>query len=322
MKYKLVVLYWGSKQNKLIFTRDENKYKKSYEILSSQARKKGLDIFFSGLYFWNGEKFKQTLYFNGKGWIGRKNISPNLVFDKISTTYSNIGKKRILERQLPILNPVIFDTICNNKFLNYLIFEEFYPKSFLISNKKEFRDRLFHISTTKFVIKPNIGTCGEGVSILNKNELDKIKINKDHFVLQEFIDSSQGIKKIVAGVHDLRVTIVNNKISYAYIRTPAKGSLLCNIAQGGKMKNILPKDIPKNILLSCQKIMEKLSAFENLVYAVDFAVDKDRKPKLIEMNSRPGIYFYPQDEKDRDRYYSQLVDNFIDRIKKISPANN
>jgi hypothetical protein len=47
------------------------------------------------------------------------------------------------------------------------------------------------------------------------------------------------------------------------------------------------------------------------------ARDKDGKMKVIEMNSRPGVYFYPEDRKARDRYYDLLLDNFNNYLDKI-----
>jgi len=58
-----------------------------------------------------------------------------------------------------------------------------------------------------------VGSGGEEILIKDKNELIKEKINFDRdYILQEFIDTSKGIKGLVSGVHDLRVVLLNEKI--------------------------------------------------------------------------------------------------------------
>ena len=317
MNAKLLVLYGGIKTKSFGVT--DPKYRESYEIITRLAKEKGIDIFFSGMAFWDEKKFIKASYFDPekKSWIYTKNIRPDLIFDKITTSFFNVALKRNLEKQVPVLNPALFDLICNNKFLNYLIFEELYPKSFLVSNMRELKSKLHHIKTDKVVIKPTIGTCGKNVGIMNRGKIKTLGIKNDHFLLQEFIDSSRGIQNVIKGTHDLRITIIDNKIIYAYLRTPQKGSLLCNIALGGKMKNIKNSEIPKEAAMVCKKIMEKLSPFENLVYSIDMAMDKDGKMKVIEMNSRPGVYFYPEDWRTRDKYYDVFIENFKNYLKKI-----
>jgi glutathione synthase/RimK-type ligase-like ATP-grasp enzyme len=317
MNAKLLILYGGIKTKS--FEIADPKYRESYEIITSLANERGTDIFFSGMAYWDGKKFRKANYYSPakKSWTYTKNIKPDLVFDKITTSFFNVALKRDLEKRIPVLNPSLFDLICNNKFLNYLIFEDLYPRSFLVSNVRELRSRLNHIETNKVVIKPTIGTCGKNVEIMDRKKIKKIGIKNDHFLLQEFIDSSRGIPNVIKGTHDLRITIIDSKIIYAYLRTPPKGSLLCNIALGGKMKNIKNSEIPKEARIACRKIMEKLTPFENLVYSIDMALDKDRKMKVVEMNSRPGVYFYPKDRKTRNRYYNVLIDNFINYLKKI-----
>lgn len=317
MKIQVVILYGGIKNKTFEVT--DPKYKKSYEIISQLAKEKNVDIFFSGMAFWNGKNFNKASYYDSilNKWMYVKNIHPDLIYDKITTSFSNVSLKKNLEKEIPVLNPSFFDLICNNKFLNYLIFEEFYPKSFLVSNIQEIKRKLRHIKTAKLVIKPTVGTCGNNVKIISRKEIEKLRIENDHFLLQEFIDSSEGILNVVAGVHDLRITIIDNKIIYAYFRTPKKGSLLCNIAKGGKMKIINNSKIPKEAKVVCRKIMQKLAPFENLIYSVDFAMDKHGKMKIIEMNSRPGVFFYPEDEKIRDKYYVAFINNIIKYLEKI-----
>lgn len=314
MNKKVLILCWRATDHNLSF--EDKKERESYEIFSKMAKEKNIDLFLSGLAFFHNCRFTSSICFNGKGWICKKNVSPDLIYNRIYTDLSNADFKEKIEKDIPIINPSLFNLLCDNKYLNYLLFSDYYPKSFLVSNREEIRKKLNQIRTDRFVVKPNIGSWGHNVKILSKKKVGNIDLGKKFFLMQEFIDSARGIPGLIKGLHEIRITIVGQNISYAYIRTPKRGSLLCNMARGGKMQNIEVKEIPKSMKTVCKKVMRKLSSFTSLIYSVDLSLDKDGKAKIIEMNSRPGLYFYPKDKEKQCYYYNHIMDNFIDYLKK------
>ncbi len=170
---------------------------------------------------------------------------------------------------------------------------------------------LEELNSEKVVAKPNIGSNGEGVLISDKKDvLAKLKNFETDMILQEHIDSSDGVPGIVEGVHDFRITIVGNQIFYAYLKVPEGNSLLCNVAQGGRMIFIDNSEIPSEVKNICDDIVNKLSGFKTVSYSIDLARDKDGKYKLIEMNSRPGILFNEEEGELQKKYYEAVAKRF------------
>lgn len=295
----------------------------AFSLLSEIAKKRGVLLLFSDFKNWNGEFFSSYFYLKNKKIIRcDKRMVPDFIHNRgACVTLRNSKEKSKSEKLFPFLNPVAFDYICDNKHINYIIFQKFYPKSFLVRNEKEFKKVVKKIKTHKIILKPNSGSLGEGIIITDKNNYEDIKINKKYFV-QEFIDSSKGIPGICNRTHDLRVTVIGEKIIYVYVKIASENNLLCNVHQGGEMKVIPMKKVPKEVLRISKKIIQRLDSFENLNYSIDMARDASGKWKLIEMNGRPGLLFNGDDQKEQINYYKAFIDNFIDYVKKYKIENS
>ena len=191
------------------------------------------------------------------------------------------------------------------------------PKTFLINNHYELQNSLKNIKTEKIVLKPRYGAYGKGVIIIDKKDL-RNGIKKDT-VLQEFIDSSKGIDELkIKGYHDLRCIIIDGKIDHCYLRMPKKECLLGNMRYGAKKIRIDNDDLPNIIREKISFIDKKMKVFDNRVYSADFLVDQNRKPWLIELNSKPGTFYYDNALRIRERYHFNLtksIRNYIDNIK-------
>ncbi len=214
----------------------------------------------------------------------------------------------------PIVNHPDLDQICVDKVKTAELFPELSPKTRAINSYEEYLDTIASWgfkSEDKIVLKKNFLSSGRGIFILPVNNVTpELYENWSDILIQEFVDSSVGIPGIVAGLHDIRVTTINGDPVYTFIRTPAPGSFLANVAQGGTEIPLTLNNLPKKLLDLVYKINQKLSQYQPSVIAADFMNSKDGF-KLVELNSRPGVCLpslSAQDKKFNDKIVEMLVD--------------
>ena len=145
-----------------------------------------------------------------------------------------------------VLNCLTFKKLCWDKNLTHAAIGKFMPKNFEIAGQKDLLKYLKNFNSASLVVlKPARGMCGKDILIQRPDKLLAAKlIPGKKYVLQEFVDTSSGIKGVARGRHDLRIVIVEGVPVLAHVRTPRKGSLLANVAQGGKIKEVPLKKIP------------------------------------------------------------------------------
>src|SRR5690606_6507464 len=128
-------------------------------------------------------------------------------------------------------------------------------------------------------------------------------------IVQEFIETS-GIPNIsVKGtVADLRIVYVGDQPVYALTRIAKKDSFFTNFHQGARALLIPLERVPQDCFAVCNKIIAKLSLFENTHYSLDFMFTKTGKPIFIEMNTTPGFDLLKivGTPEIRDAYYQKL----------------
>lgn len=188
---------------------------------------------------------------------------------------------------LPVFNHPGLSELCSDKFLNYQRFSEFCPLTFLTHSPAELTAAFQNITTERVVVKPVRGFEGRSVHIGTVAELSEL--THDFPVLvQEFMDTSQGIPGIIEGIHDVRLAFFNEDILFSYVRTPPLGKLTANVAQGGTFRMIHPSRIPAEMVRIARQIDATVAHYGPRLYSVDMCLTP-QGPKLIEMNSRLGL---------------------------------
>ncbi len=313
---KILILYYSKNENienKKPF--DTQKTRLSIERLFAEGEKGRIKFYRTPLYLYDEKKkyFKKAWSFENRKWTIVDNITPDVVYDKCEYSPALMQIKNKIAHNFRFINDPFFDMIASNKIATHALLKEWSPQSFLIRNNQDLRDKIGCIKSSKFVIKPLFGYGGIGVKVLNAEEAKNLPV-KEASVLQEFIDSSKGIKGIVKSLHDLRILIFNKEIFGSYIRIPQKGSFLANIGQGGKRIVLDKKDVPLGVLDIVKEIIKRFDSFDYLFYSADFIFDIKQRPYLIEINSRPGfIISNIENEKTKifsDRYYSKTIEFF------------
>lgn len=279
----------------------------SYERLFTLAREKNIEMSWSSLKFFQEEKFTHRVIFDGKIWkkIWNQPIRPDFIFDKSLFRYETVEIKEQMAAVASYLNPISLLIITNDKMLTYLSFPDVVVPTYRVTARRHMNIALKKIRSESIVLKPTRGSGGKGVRILTREKARRAHI-KEPYVVQPFIDSSRGIPGVHSGIHDLRLLLLGNKIFHAYIRTSAPGSMLCNVSQGGRQFGIPLSQVPEDVKKIAKKFQIAFSQFRNTFYSVDFIYGKNG-PKVIELNSMPGLADVPGYTKDLHFVHARLL---------------
>ncbi len=249
----------------------------SYQELNKIVIKHGAEFFIvrgQKTYIWNSE-FSNSWQFKDWELVETWHLKVDILYNKWYFVPDN---------NIEIFNNIKLDEICTNKWKTYDLFKEFCPKTILAWNEEEFLECLTKINTSKIVIKPLNEEEGNGVFIGDEDYIKKCP-KQYPILIQEFIDSSNGIPWIIKWIHDLRVAVINGKILYSFIRTPAEWELLANVARGWKLEIIDIKKLPKEVLNITKHIDDKFKKFDKRFYWIDMAFTNNGI-KIIELNSQ------------------------------------
>ncbi len=256
---------------------------RQYEILIRIGKEKGVEFLISSYEYYNKGIVKKALVFDGS-WKIVNNREFDMVFDKSHRSYQKA--KEMVNKKFLMINSPVFTEKIEDKYSFYKIFRKLMPKTFLVDNKKELDNSIKKLKTKKIVLKPRVGTGGKGVKVIERTP----KNVKKGTLVQEFVGTKEHPK--FGKVWDMRIMIMNGRIDHSYVRSARKNPFLTNVHLGGKMffvkKNQIPESV-KRIVKSVDKVLEK---FGPRFYSLDFMIDKNKKPWLIEGNSRPGIMGY------------------------------
>jgi glutathione synthase/RimK-type ligase-like ATP-grasp enzyme len=233
-----------------------------------------------------GLSFKNPLFFDGKNFKPtRKTICADAIYDRSG------GLKFPSPETKKILNTFEFKTLCNDKNSMYSLLGKFMPKSIKIKNQSELKIALASFPKNELaVLKPAKGLGGKGIVIAVPGSLAETNLeNEKEYVLQQFVDTSGGIKNITQKKHDLRIIIINGEIVLAHIRQPKEGSYLANVAQGGKIEELSLEKIPAKALEVTKKIQAILDKkYHYPIYSIDFGFENE-KPFVFELNDQIGF---------------------------------
>ncbi len=212
-----------------------------------------------------------------------------------------------------VVNRPEFHQLCISKIYTYQQFSQIVPLTILVGNQAEYLSALAKITTSLVVVKPNNGSGGVGVVVVEKQDAVSLEFGSLNggraFIIQEFMDTSGGMPKICSSVHDLRLFVIGNKIVFAHLRQPAQGSLISNYHQGGKVTEISIEDLPQAVIDFVDPIKTSVSQkFGNTVNSIDVGFGPDG-PFLFEFNSRAG-FPWPH-FKSLDVFISKLVNYLL-----------
>lgn len=278
--------------------------------------------------YWE-KKGIQAVIVRGNTYLKKGKFSHYFIWNKQKNTYEKINKpitvdiiwNRDSENTIPrimdclILNHPDFDEVCRDKLRSYEILSKFSAQTFLVNSYADVEKLLPKINSKKIVLKPRYGEGAYGVYVLSRAEItSKLYTDWENIILQEFLDSSDGIDGLVDGLHELNIVMINGKFAGARIKKPPKGKFISSATGAviGKVWGIKRRDIPSALWKEVQKIDKVFSNYPLRLFRADFVHTINGDYKLIEINSRPGV-MHP-DKEGKDFYWDfngTLADTII-----------
>jgi glutathione synthase/RimK-type ligase-like ATP-grasp enzyme len=315
-KKNIVVIYRGDDWKKdtpisSVATRN------AFEDWHRRGDNHNVEIYRASIQWYDFDKnlFSKAWAFRGGKWLKLdKPIKPDMIFDKIQGKHNyNMYQSKIeINKKTKIVNSPLFRAVLDNKLGQYMVLNEFMPKSYVAGNKRELQTQLRKIKGQKVVLKTLYGSGGFGVRIIEKNKAERARVEFP-ILVQAFI-RGMGIPGLenAKSLSDLRVVFYNHKPVYAVSRIAKKGSYYTNFHQGATAVHIPMNKIPKNLNTIMNKIVDRLRVFPTAHYSLDFIFDRKAQPYLLEMNTTPGFDLLKLvgDEKTIEK-------NFVEFIKLL-----
>lgn len=249
----------------------------------------GLKIFIANYQWYSEGSLEKAFYWSGEDWNKVENVKLDGVYDKFKYDPETKKLKQKISEEVGILNDTELEEICKDKLKTYQLFPDYVPETRQASleNIEEMLEKY-----DKVVFKPRYGFAGEGVEIIESaNEFEQPD-NPEHFILQAFIET-EGIPELdVEGPHDLRTIVIDGEIQNGnYVRVPDEG-LISNISRGGDQVYVDRDELPGEIVEIIEDMKSEFERFQPAIFSVDFMLDKDGKPWIVELNSKPGTYYH------------------------------
>jgi glutathione synthase/RimK-type ligase-like ATP-grasp enzyme len=315
---KVLILFGKTPLNKKRpFANKDHQY--CYEYFYSLCAKENIQMYRASYAWYDFKKnfFKYAWTYNADKnvWKLMKNIKPDLIYDKTGAETEAYHKKELILEHYSIVNNLNFTRILDDKLITSMIFDKWSKKSWIVNNHKKLEKILPKIKSQKFVLKPISESGGKNIYIVDKKNVDKIKIDRE-YIIQDFINSSSGVPGIKTSfsMHDLRLIFVNEKLIYSYLREPAEDSYLANLSQGGSL-TIVPKEkLPASLKPIIRYVKEVFETFSPRIFSIDLMFDEKSKPWIVELNSMPGLFFTSEEKPYILELYRELIEVFKKKL--------
>jgi len=291
---------------------DDPDYVRCYLELGNAVEKLGselwivrsADTYKGKMTFSSGWKFSE-----GKFRDVASPIKGNLIYNK--------GRNLRTGARDHLINPAGLDAACGlDKHRTFEVFPTLFPTTAEVKSVDELKSAVNSMKTEWVVVKPVSGFGGKGVFIGPKQEASAQAYDYP-VIVQEFVDTSNGIDGLTPSHHDFRMIIMDGEVFMTFLRTPPEGKLLSNVAQGGSM-SVVPENMrPQGALDLIAEVENKLTVFEHRLYTIDCGYDSAHKKWYVfELNDQPGLVTPEECGPFKDEYYERLAQYLIECAKK------
>lgn len=292
---------------------ESEKYVWYYENLYDLAQEKGFQFYRASIdwYDWDKKLFAHAWTRENGEWVRAHDIAPDVINDKtmVRDTIALMPQLQQLAANHTMVNTPDFSLLANNKLYTSMVFPEFSKPYVLVHSREELARLVAEWAGDRVVLKAAMESQGAAVQIVDREHAAGVDM-KFPLLVQEFVDTSAGIPNLVQGIHDLRLVYFGDSLAYSYLRTPAKGKLVANVAMGGNKILIDNEQVPDSVWPLVETIQTRFSAFPPSIYTIDLMFDAEARPWLVEMNTKPGMYFAPDQKAQMDAVNEQFIDFF------------
>lgn len=205
-----------------------------------------------------------------------------------------------------MINSKAFEWLINNKAKVCELFPDLVPGHIVAHSVHEELQGARKLSGKNLVEKPLTSYGGRGVRMIRRETLAEKPATRFPVLLEEVIDTSQGIENIIETYHDYRIMVAGDadgsEIVMASVRTPKKGE---RIKRAGEGYFILvdPALYPPETVSLFEQVDRKLRHFGKRLYTIDCARDASGDWKIIELNAPPGQMSRMDCGPYADRYF-------------------
>ncbi|WEL23753.1 ATP-grasp domain-containing protein [Candidatus Nanohalovita haloferacivicina] len=279
----------------------------AYGYFSERARDQGVRLVQAQYHWYEDGSLSRGWVYEDGFWSKVENVELDGVFDKFHFDEETKALKKEINNEIGILNDPELEELCKDKLLTYERFLEMMPETRPFS-EENVREMLEEYG--KIVLKPCYAFGGKGIHIVDDEE-DLPEIEED-YIVQRFIDSSAGIEGIVEGTHDLRGIVVNGELKAGYVRY--SDGEISNVSQGGSQHAVSPEDFPEQALEIIETVNDELE-YRPCLFSVDLFFDENGRPWIVELNSKPGIGFYGDEEMKQQLV--PVMDALVEAFKQL-----
>lgn len=278
---------------------DDQETNQDYEVYTNLARGREMQLFVGHFSWYQDGSLKKAWFFDGDEWVKKEDVDIDSIYDKFKFDDETRELKKEMLDDLPVLNNFKLEEICKDKLLTYQKFSEHVPETRKAS-EQNIRELIEDFG--KAVLKPRYDFGGRGIKVVEAlEEADEIDYSED-YVVQGFIDSSEGISELgIEGMHDLRAILIGGEIAEIYVRQPSDG-YLSNQHLGGTLTYVPIEDYPESARAILESVEKEFSEFDPSIYTVDLIFDGEGRPWILELNSKPGIGFAREGEQKEFEY--------------------
>ncbi len=267
---------------------------RDYAVYTELGGEKNLDLFIAHFSWYSSGGLEKAWRWNGEEWEKAEDISLDGIFDKYKYDSETEELKKQISEELPVLNDLELEEICKDKLRTYELFPEHVPETKLAT--EENANQMFE-EHGSFVFKPRYGFAGEGVRVID--DISDFEEPEDvrNFIVQRTVET-EGIPELgVEGPHDMRTVVINGELQDGnYVRVPDEG-LISNISRGGDQIYVDRDEVPERARKLIEEVSEEFERFNPSLFAVDIMFDREGRPWIVELNSKPGTYYHHEVKK-------------------------
>ncbi len=234
----------------------------------------------------------------GDNYLGKGRFAHAWTIDEVSEVrdFQQVGeiqadivfeKGGFRELDVPTVTDVRLYPLLLDKAATYERFSQYQAKTIVCADKEELEAAFKQVVGEMVVVKNPVSNGGKQVYIGTKQTIQIPETETYPLMVQEFIDMSDGVPGLAAGIHDVRVLMTGREIVGATLRQPAAGKYHANVSQGGSERFLRTAQIPAEVREMALEIDAQLDDFPRF-YAIDFAKGKQGW-LMVELNPRPGL---------------------------------
>lgn len=283
---------------------------RDYQEYSEIGRGKNLKLFFAHYKWYREGELEKAFFWNGSEWEKVEDVELDGAFDKFPYNEETEGLKKKLNEHLPVVNDFELEKFCKDKLRSAEEFSELFPDT---ASEEFLNDMLEEYG--RAVVKPRFGHGGKDIHIVSSE--DELNLDEDvEYIVQEFVEASEiPLPGVTGEQHDLRIVFVDNEPIYTYVRVPEEEDEVSNVAKEGSITYIDLEDVPDQVMSSAREVSDRLEGYRPCLFSVDFIISEDRTPYILELNSKPGMYF--SDSEGEEEYERPGVEALIDALSEL-----